>query len=266
MMWVVIRKSVLVGCGVLLLLLSVFAFLLWREYDQLPFSKETRSAFSANSALQSDAPQSAIKIMPPSVIVIDPGHGGEDGGAVSPEGIAESGINLEISRKVRDLMIFFGQDVVMTRTEDVSIGDADLPTVRQRKNSDIRRRVEIANAQENALLLSIHQNILPSSPVTWGAQVFWNRQAGGEALAKSIQAALNEEINAGNPKQAREIDPSIYLMKYAEIPAALVECGFLSNPAEVMRLLDNTWQTKIAAAITAGTLCYTSNMPSVPSP
>lgn len=239
-MWLVVRKSLLVCCGIALLMLAVLSFLLWKEYGRFPpvFFPDTLSA------------------APPPVIVIDPGHGGEDSGAVSPEGVAESGVNLKISFKVYDLMRFFGQNAIMTRTEDTAVGDANLPTIRQRKASDIRRRVEIANGQGNALLLSIHQNILPSSPVTHGAQVFWNRREGGQILAETIQAAFNQTVNAGNPKQAREIDPSIYLMKHAQIPAALVECGFLSNPAEVMRLLDGEWQTKIAAAIAAGTLCY----------
>ena len=97
----------------------------------------------------------------PPVIVIDPGHGGEDGGAVSPEGIEESGINLAVSQKIRDLLIFMGIETVMTRTEDVSIGDMSLNTVKKRKASDIRKRVEIVNEIENAILISIHQNSLP---------------------------------------------------------------------------------------------------------
>ena len=238
-MFLVVRKSVLFGCALAAFVLALCAGVLC--------FREVLPVFS--TAAEEKTPEIAV-------IVIDPGHGGEDSGAVSPEGIAESGINLDISRRIYALTRFFGQEAVMTRTEDVSIGDAALPTVRQRKSSDLRRRVEIVNQLENALLLSVHQNSLPSSPVTHGAQVFWNRYQGGETLAKCVQNALNEQINAGNPKQAREMDASVYLMRQAAAPAALVECGFLSNAAETMQLLNPGYQTELALAVTAGTLRY----------
>ena len=107
---------------------------------------------------------------------------------------------------------------------------------------------------ENAILLSIHQNSLPSSPVTHGAQVFWNRQEGAEALASSIQDTLNTAVNAGNGKHPRQIPDSIYLMKHITAPGVLVECGFLSNGPETERLQSPAYQLRLAAAITAGYL------------
>ena len=188
------------------------------------------------------------------VVVLDPGHGGEDGGAVSPDGTPESGINLAVAQKTGALLGFFGVRTVYTRQTPEAVGDPDLPTVRARKASDIRRRVETANAVPGGALISIHQNSLPSSPGTHGAQVFWNRQSGAEDLAKAIQEALNRGINQGNEKTARPISPDIYLMKHAEIPAALVECGFLSNAAETERLRQDAYQLELAAAIAAGYL------------
>lgn len=191
----------------------------------------------------------------PSVtVVIDPGHGGEDGGAVSPGGVAESQINLAVSQRVSDLLRFAGQRTVLTRSEDVTISDEGLTTMRQRKTSDLKNRVRIVEETENAILLSIHQNSLPSSPVTHGAQVFWNRQEGAEALAGRMQEALNAGINAGNEKNPRRIPDSIYLMKNITAPGVLVECGFLSNGAETERLQDPAYQLRLAAAITAGYL------------
>ena len=189
----------------------------------------------------------------PVTVVIDPGHGGEDGGAVSPGGVAESQINLAVARRVNDLLRFAGQPTVMTREEDVSIGTGG-DTVRTRKASDIRRRVEIVNETENAVLLSIHQNSLPSSVVTHGAQVFWNGEEGAEDLARVVQDSLNGVINAGNEKQPKRIPDTIYLMRHITAPGILVECGFLSNPEETVRLQDPSYQTKLAAAITAGYL------------
>nr|WP_325204526.1 N-acetylmuramoyl-L-alanine amidase [uncultured Oscillibacter sp.] len=190
----------------------------------------------------------------PVTVVIDPGHGGEDGGAVSPNGVAESRINLAVSLRISDLLRFAGQRTRLTRSEDVTICDEGLSTVRQRKTSDLKNRVKLVEETENAVLLSIHQNSLPSSPVTHGAQVFWNRQEGAKELAAGIQKMLNAAVNAGNDKQPRQIPDSIYLMKSISAPGALVECGFLSNEPETERLQDPAYQLRLAAAVTAGYL------------
>ena len=191
-------------------------------------------------------------------VVIDPGHGGEDGGAVSPGGVAESHINLAVSKQLRDLLCFAGVRTVMTREEDVTICDEGLGTIRARKASDIRNRVAIVNGIENAVLLSIHQNSLPSSTVTHGAQVFWNQQEGAEELAEAIQTSLNGSINAGNEKHIKQIPPTVYLMKHVTAPAVLVECGFLTNQEETKRLQDETYQRALAVSIAAGYLRGTS--------
>ena len=191
---------------------------------------------------------------PPLTVVIDAGHGGEDGGAVSPGGVSESAINLAVSLRVNDLLRFAGQRTELVREEDISVGDGTLDTMRQRKTSDLKKRVAMVNAVENGLLLSIHQNSLPSSPVTHGAQVFWNRQEGAQTLAAAIQDALNENINAGNEKHPRQIPDTIYLMKQIAAPGILVECGFLSNAAETEWLQSPVYQTRLAAAIASGFL------------
>ena len=195
---------------------------------------------------------------PPVTVVIDPGHGGEDGGAVSPDGVQESHINLAVSQQLRDLLCFAGVQTVMTREEDVTICDEGLGTIRARKASDIRNRVAIVNGTENAVLLSIHQNSLPSSTVTHGAQVFWNQQEGAKELAEAIQTSLNDTINVGNEKHTKQIPPTVYLMKHVTAPAMLVECGFLTNQEETGRLQDETYQRTLAISIAAGYLRGTS--------
>lgn len=190
----------------------------------------------------------------PVTVIIDPGHGGEDGGAVSPGGVSESQINLAVSLRVSDLLRFAGQRTRLTRSEDVTVCDEGLETVRQRKTSDLKNRVKLVEEAENAVLLSVHQNSLPSSPVTHGAQVFWNRREGAEELASSIQDALNAAVNAGNDKRPRQIPDSIYLMKQITAPGVLVECGFLSNGPETERLQTPDYQLRIAAAVAAGYL------------
>ena len=187
-------------------------------------------------------------------LVIDPGHGGQDGGAVAGDGTEESRINLAISLQLEQFLRFAGVRTELTRREDVMVCDPGLETMRQRKVSDLHNRASFVNGVPNAVLLSIHQNSLPSSPSTRGAQVFWNRQEGAEELASSIQEALNGAVNAGHEKKAAQVPSSVYLMKEITAPGVLVECGFLSNAAETEQLKDPAYQTKLAAAIAAGVL------------
>lgn len=191
---------------------------------------------------------------PPITVVVDAGHGGEDGGAVAADGTVESGLNLSIARRVRDLLTFAGVPTAVTREGEDAIYDPGSATLREKKVSDLHNRVALVNDIPNAILLSIHQNSLPSSPSTRGAQAFWNRQEGAEDLASSIQEALNTAINAWHEKKAAQVPSSVYLMKEITVPGVLVECGFLSNAAETEQLKDPAYQTKLASAIAAGVL------------
>ena len=240
-MLIVIRKRTLIRSGMVFCCLLGCLSFIWLHKPGL----QRISVFSAG-----------IEI--PVTVVIDAGHGGEDGGAVSTAGsVSESHLNLSVALRINDLMRFSGQPTRMTRTDDRSI-HTEGDTIRARKVSDIRNRVALVNETENAVLLSIHQNSLPSSPVTHGAQVFWNQQTGAEPLAQVVQDALNPVINPDNPKHPRQIPDSIYLMNHAAAPAILIECGFLSNREDTAKLQDATYQIKLAAAITSGYLrCLT---------
>ena len=186
------------------------------------------------------------------VYVLDAGHGGEDGGALSRDGVTESGINLAVAKRTELLMRFLGAETVMTRTEDISVHSEGADTLRQKKASDLRNRVALVNGTPGAVLVSIHQNSLPSVPSVHGAQTFYGAAAESGALALSVQDALNQSVNIGNEKHEKKIDPSIYLMKNVTCPAILVECGFLSNAAETQLLQEPAHQKLIAAAIVAG--------------
>ena len=165
-------------------------------------------------------------------VVIDPGHGGQDGGAVAPDGTEESGINLAISLQLEQLLRFAGVRTELTRREDVMVCDPGLETMRQRKVSDLHNRASFVNGIPTAVLLSIHQNSLPGHPGVSGAQVFHNGQDGAEALALCIQNDLNMAVNT-REKAAKRIDDSIYIMKHADCPAVLVEEGFITNAGDV---------------------------------
>ena len=192
----------------------------------------------------------------PVPIVVDAGHGGEDGGAVSASGVKESDLNLQIAQKVDGLIRFLGQATVMTRNEDVSLADQGLKTIRKRKTSDLQNRVSAVNSASASMLISIHQNSLPSSPLTHGAQVFWNKSDRAEELASIMQEMLNTAVNRGNEKSARPIADTIYLTGHVFVPAAVVECGFLSNADETVLLQQKNHQMRVAAAVTAGALRF----------
>ena len=187
------------------------------------------------------------------VVVLDAGHGGEDGGAVSAAGVPESTINLEIAQKTQMLFIFTGQPAIMTREGEGAIYSPDAQTLREKKVSDLNNRVKLVNETQGSFLVSIHQNSLPGSKVK-GAQVFYNAIAPAQQTAISVQQALNSAINQGNAKNAKQIDSSIFLMKNINSPGILVECGFMSNAAEAKLLQTDDHQRRLCAAIVSGYL------------
>lgn len=186
-------------------------------------------------------------------MVIDPGHGGFDPGAVSADGTAESRINLEIALQVKEIAQLLGVETEMTRQEDVSTESDAGASVRQRKNSDLKNRVERVNGISGGVLVSLHQNSLPQVPSVHGAQVFYSETEGSQALAEAVQAALNEVINDRN-KEVKAAGGGVYLLKNAQIPAILVECGFMSNGDETALLNTQTYQTRLALTILAAVL------------
>lgn len=186
------------------------------------------------------------------IVVVDAGHGGEDGGAVAGDGTVESGLNLEIAVRLNALLRLMGQNTVMTRTEDVSIYSDGAQTLHQKKVSDLENRAALVNGLADAVLISIHQNSLPSSPKTRGAQVFYNGVGYAPELAAAAQERLNQAVNGEKEKTAKRISDSIYLTRHAQAPAVIVECGFLSNDGDTARLKEPEYQLHLAAAIAAG--------------
>lgn len=191
------------------------------------------------------------------VVILDAGHGGADGGAVSDSGVPESGINLAITQRLGDVLSFCGHTVALTREGEDALCDGT-GTLRQQKVSDTKKRVELVNGFPHGFLISIHQNSLPGHPTVRGAQSFHNGKGTAETAALSIQQALNDAVNE-REKDARRMDDSIYLMKHADCAAVLVECGFLSNPEETVLLQQPDYQLHIAAAIAAGFCQYCTN-------
>jgi len=184
------------------------------------------------------------------IIVIDAGHGGEDGGATSCTGVLESAFNLDIALRLNDLFHLLGYRTEMIRTTDRSVYTQG-ETIAAKKISDLRQRVKIVNETEDALLISIHQNTFSEGKYS-GAQVFYSRSGEGESLAKLMQHNLSQTINPGSTRQAKQAE-GIYLMKHIDCTGILVECGFLSNPEEEMKLRNSDYQQKLCCVIAATT-------------
>ena len=188
-------------------------------------------------------------------LIIDAGHGGMDSGAVSDSGTRESDINLDIAQRLDMLMGFLGVNTVMTRDSDDLAYSERANTIRQKKVEDTRRRVDLINSTENAVLISIHQNKYPSGD-PFGAQVLYARTPGSQELAKSMQALLISSLNPRSYRVAAPIPGSVYMMNNIKPTALLIECGFLSNSEEEALLKTPEYRLKIAATIAAGFLRY----------
>lgn len=186
-------------------------------------------------------------------LVLDAGHGGEDGGAVSRTGVPESQINLAIVLNLRDILGLYGVDPILLRETDVSLHDDDAKTLREKKRSDLKNRVEAIEEVEGVTLLSIHQNTYPGSRYH-GAHVFYAPTDGSQALAEHFQNSIKAALQPENERAVKRIPDTVYIMNHVTCPAVLIECGFLTNPEEETLLRDEDYQRKLSAVIAAAWL------------
>ncbi|MBD5119366.1 MAG: N-acetylmuramoyl-L-alanine amidase [Clostridiales bacterium] len=181
-------------------------------------------------------------------LILDAGHGGEDGGASTAAGDKESDINLAIVQKTQALMIFLGVEPRLSRETDISLHSGGAETLRQKKVSDLKNRVALVKSTEDAILLSVHQNHF-TDPRYSGSQVFFNSDDISRQWGESTQEVLRQVLSPGNDRKAKPMPDGIYLFDHINCPAILVECGFLSNGEEAALLLTGTYQKKIAMAL-----------------
>lgn len=191
------------------------------------------------------------------IIVIDAGHGGEDGGAVA-NNIVEKDINLSISKKLKDIFKASGFIVITTRDKDKMI-NTNGSSLRERKVSDMKNRLALFNKSENNIVLSIHQNKFTQEKYS-GTQVFYSKNnPQSEIMAEYIRKNIAKLIQPENERAAKPADGSIYLLYNSKVPAVIVECGFISNYTEANKLKDNNYQKKLAFAIYSGVLEFYNN-------
>lgn len=187
-------------------------------------------------------------------IILDAGHGGEDGGAVA-NGIIEKDINLSITKKLGALLKSAGFSVKYTRTSDTML-NAEGATLRERKISDMKNRLSMFNGSEKNVVISIHQNKFTQEAYS-GTQVFYSPNNENSAkLSEAIRENIVALLQPDNKRETKKADRGIYLLYNADTPAILVECGFISNAQEAHKLKDNDYQNKIAFAVFSGLLEY----------
>lgn len=192
-------------------------------------------------------------------VVIDAGHGGEDGGAVAVNGALEKDINLAIALELEKNLKQNNFEVVMIRNSDVSVGDQSLPTISERKRSDTKSRLRTVEETGECILISIHQNHFSQSKYS-GAQVFYSGNNPESAdLAEFVRRNIVESLQPENKRENKQADGNIYLLKNCQVPAILVECGFLSNPEDTEKLCTESYQKDMAAAIYNGLIDYIQN-------
>ena len=179
-------------------------------------------------------------------------------GAESSKGTTEAETNLKIALKLQNLFEQSGSTVILTRSDENAIYDMDSKTLKEKKISDIHNRVKIGNESSADAFVSIHLNKISQSQYD-GWQTFYKEgNEESENLAKNIQNSLNETIEKENNRVAKTID-NVYIIKHVEIPITIVECGFLSNPEEEQKLLEDEYQNKLAWGIYNGIINYFYN-------
>lgn len=190
-------------------------------------------------------------------VVIDAGHGGEDGGCEG-NGLVEKTLNLDISLRLASLLQKAGVRVVLTRDSDVLLYDVNSDYKGQKKAQDVRRRLAIAQECENPLFVSIHMNYFAQTQYS-GLQIWYSKNdARSRVLANLIQGNVKSSLQPNNKRMIKEANSSIFLLHNANFPAVLIECGFLSNKEEANALADEDYRQKLAEIIFQSIMTYIS--------
>ena len=222
-------KKALFGFSVLLLIGCLFA------------GGASRLLEKSRSPLPAGAPERRV-------IVIDAGHGGEDGGAIGVNGVAEKDLNLSLARTLADLLRGGGFTVIETRTEDKLLySESDKNG--HKKRGDLQNRLKYMKKYPDSVFISIHMNTYPT-PNCEGVQVWYAPGiAGAEELAGAVQNGVAALLQPENKRKIKKANSMIYLLHHATVPAILVECGFLSSPAECEKLSDEAYRRELALAV-----------------
>ncbi len=190
----------------------------------------------------------------PIAVVIDPGHGGEDGGAVGVAGSLEKDINLAISRYLKEFFSAVDINVVMTREADTMLYKDGQNS--RKKFYDLYNRVEMCRQVQNGLVISVHQNKFPIEKYS-GLQVYYSKNHNGSKIfADIVQSNTKKYLQHDNNRKTKEAGRNIFLLEKLECPAVIVECGFLSNSSEEKLLCQSDYQRKLAFIVFSSVMDY----------
>ncbi len=192
------------------------------------------------------------------VIVIDAGHGGEDGGTVGVNGILEKELNLTLAKKLSVFLSALGLRVVLTRNEDILLYDRNADYMGHKKLLDAKERLRIVQSLDNAVFVSIHQNAFSESKYS-GAQIYYSASSPqSKQLAALLEDAIRSCLQSDNHRVSKPSSGRIYLLDRISTTAVLVECGFLSNPDECELLCSEDYQNKLCAVLAAAIFTFIS--------
>ena len=202
---------------------------------------------------------SAVSAIPSSnhIIILDPGHGGADGGASGADGTVEKNLNLEIALKVQKLLQQSGCTVFLTRSDDRSLSTIEDEINKMIKVADLNNRREMTDELEVDAFVSIHMNTFQDSQY-FGSQVFYSSSpADSKYLADFIQEEIRQ-VDPQNERVTKNGSGSIFILNDVSVPSVVVECGFLSNQMDLERLKSEDYQNKLAGAIYNGIVKFYS--------
>lgn len=192
-------------------------------------------------------------------ILIDPGHGGMDGGAETKDGIIEKDINLKISMKLRDRLKKQGYKVFMTRNTDKGLYGSE-GKIRKKKIEDLNNRVKLKKDTHCDMFVSIHLNMFPQSKY-YGAQVWYSKNDESKKLARIVQNNLIQDLDRNNNRREKAASNLYKILRENDtMPSIIVECGFLSNYEEKQKLISDSYQEKIAASLSKSINEYYENL------
>lgn len=195
-----------------------------------------------NTAALTDAPRY-------STVIIDAGHGGEDGGTSSASGLVEKDVNLEIAKLITKELEKQGINVILTRSDDRLLYDPNSDYQGRKKKLDLAARLEIMKNTEDAIFISIHMNAFTDRSCS-GLQVWYSKNIPDSyELAKLIQNNARLRLDTTNKRVVKAATSAIHLLENATCPAVLIECGFLSNPNEAALFEGAEYRGKVAQNI-----------------
>ena len=190
------------------------------------------------------------------IVVIDAGHGGEDGGAVGINGALEKDINLAIAKRLYATLSAEGIECVLTRSEDTLLYDRNQDYEGRKKALDMKARLQIVSKYENVIFVSIHQNSFPVEKYSGFQAYYSSNSEDSQRLATTIEESIKKSLQPSNKRVAKASEGKIYLLDNLSCPAVLLECGFLSNSEECALLCTEEYQKSIAAVLSDGIISF----------